>query len=205
MPVRITLEGIGLNYGPSVVLNNVSYTFENPSVTGVAGPNGSGKSTLLKIISGNLSPSRGKITFFCAGEALPEEEIYTILSFAAPYIALPGELKMKELLKFCAQLKPWRPGLDTGKVMKYSELERFRERKIVHFSSGMKQRLKLAIAILQKSSLLILDEPGTNLDDRAKQWFSDLLKKNMDDRAVVIASNEKSDLQFCSDFIHLPS
>jgi len=205
MPDRIALEKIGLNYGASVVLNSVNLTLTNPSVTGIAGPNGSGKSTLLKIISGNLSPSRGKITFHHGSNEIPEEEVFVHLSFSGPYIDLPEALKLGEFFSFCGNLKKWKEGFSTDQVLKMSGLERFKNRKISNFSSGMKQRAKLTAAILQDTSLLILDEPGTNLDTKAKSWMSELLKRYLDDRIVVIASNEGSDLEYCSRIIQLPS
>ncbi|TVR86729.1 MAG: ATP-binding cassette domain-containing protein [Saprospirales bacterium] len=205
MPDRIELEKIGLNYGASVVLNSVNLTLTNPSVTGIAGPNGSGKSTMLKIISGNLSPSRGKIIFHSGSNEIPDENIFEHLSFSAPYIDLPEALKLGEFFSFCGNLKKWKGGLNTGQVLKMSGLERFEKRKISNFSSGMKQRAKLTAAILQDTSLLILDEPGTNLDTKAKSWMYKLLKRYLDDRIVIIASNEGSDLEHCSRIIQLPS
>lgn len=112
MPDRIELEKIGLNYGASVVLNSVNLTLTNPSVTGIAGPNGSGKSTMLKIISGNLSPSRGKIIFHSGSNEIPDENIFEHLSFSAPYIDLPEALKLGEFFFLLRQSKEVERGVE---------------------------------------------------------------------------------------------
>lgn len=202
---QLQLKSIGLRYGRSVVLKSVSHCFERPCCTAIKGPNGSGKSSLLKIIAGNLTPGSGELEFSSQSGIIPQEKIFSELTYAAPYIELPGELSFREILAFCSHQKKWRNNLNIAEVIEISGLKKSVDKRIADFSSGMKQRVRLVLAILQESSLLILDEPGTNLDENARSWFLELLKKNMEDRITIIASNEAYDLQLCSSEIPLPA
>ena len=205
MPDRIELKNVGLRYGSDAVLKSINAVLETETVVGVTGPNGSGKSTLLKIISGHLSPTRGRIDFFSANIPIPVAELYHQLTFSAPYIEIPDQMKLRELLNFTSKIKPWRDGWNDDSILELSGLEKSADKKIGDFSSGMKQRTKLLISIMQQSSLLILDEPGTNLDVKAKEWYRNLLSENMKGRVVVIASNEDFDLEPANRWIQLPA
>jgi ABC-type multidrug transport system ATPase subunit len=205
MPDRIELKNIGLRYGLDAVIKSINAVIETETIVGVTGPNGSGKSTLLKILAGYLSPTKGHIKFFEGNELIPVEEIYHQLTFAAPYIEIPGQMKLQELLNFTSKIKPWREGWDNKSILELSGLEKSADKRIGEFSSGMKQRTRLLMAIMQQSSLLILDEPGTNLDSIAKKWFRKLLDQNLKNRIVVIASNESFDLEPANRWIQLPS
>ncbi len=202
---RVELEKIGLKYDRDVVLKSVTAHLHPCVVYGISGPNGSGKSTLMQIISGNLSPDRGCIQHFSNRDLIPADLVYKEMSFSAPYIRIPGALKLREVLDFSGKMKPWRNGLHSSAILALSGLEESADKKIKDFSSGMKQRVKLLLSVLQDSSLLLLDEPTTNLDDRAKAWFKDLLAAHSEDRIVLIASNETEDLDLCSEIILLPS
>lgn len=201
---QLELHNIGLRFGRSVVLKSVSHQFKLPSCTAVKGPNGSGKSSLLKIISGNLTPSSGRVSFSSQSGMIPQEKIFKEITYAAPYIALPGELSLHEMLTFCSYHKTWRNDISIPEVIDISGLKKSAHKRVADFSSGMRQRVRLILAILQESSLLLLDEPGTNLDENARAWFLGLLKRNMEGRITIIASNEAYDLQLCSSEIELP-
>ncbi|TVQ45069.1 MAG: ATP-binding cassette domain-containing protein [Saprospirales bacterium] len=205
MPDRIELKNVGLRYGLDAVLKSINAVLETDTLVGITGPNGSGKSTLLKVISGHLSPTKGRIDFFSANNKIPIAELYQQLTFSAPYIEIPDQMKLRELLSFTSKIKPWRDGLNDDSILELSGLEKSADKKIGAFSSGMKQRTKLLISIMQKSSLLILDEPGTNLDTTAKEWYLNLLSENMHGRIVVIASNEDFDLKPANRWIQLPA
>lgn len=203
---HLELEKIGVQFGRSAVLKSVSCTFHQNTISGIAGPNGSGKSTLLKIISGNLSPGKGQIQYYAqTGTTISKDDLYCHLSFSAPYMELPEELKFRELLDFVGSLSPWKDGLKTSDLLEISGLEPFADKKIKEFSSGMKQRAKLVSTILRQTDLLLLDEPTTNLDQKAKSWFFELLDQHGENRIVILASNEEGDLSICEQLIQLPS
>lgn len=202
---RIELINVGLRYDSDAVIKSINAVIETDTVVGVTGPNGSGKSTLLKIIAGHLSPTKGKVDFFSNNRRIQVSEVYKHLTFSAPYIEIPDQMRLRELLIFTSSIKPWKNGWNNHSILELSGLEKSVDKKIGEFSSGMKQRTKLLISIMQQSSILILDEPATNLDATAKEWFENLLSENMSNRIVVIASNEDFDLKPANRWIQLPS
>ncbi len=168
------------------------------------GPNGSGKSTLLKVLSGHLSPSKGAIVFK-SGETkqteIAPDHIYKSISYAAPYIELIEEFTLEEALRFHAGLRPMLPGMSLARLYDLLALPRARSKEIRFFSSGMKQRVKLALAVCSHTPALLLDEPATNLDVQGVEWYKNLIREFAADRLVVIASNDPHDAEFCP--VHL--
>ena len=195
--MQITFEGIGKRYRYEWIFKNINYQFLPGQSYAILGPNGSGKSTLLKIISGHLSPSKGTRTYLQQNAAVDVSEVYKEVSLAAPYIDLIEEMTLVEALDFHQKFKTYFNGMSVNDLLELMQLESARDKAIQYFSSGMKQRLKLALAICTKSEILILDEPTTNLDDKGAQWYLDMIQQFSKDRLVIIASNVKKDFQFC--------
>ena len=193
----IELQNTGKRYRLDWIFRAVDYTFQSGQRYAILGPNGSGKSTLLKVLSGHLSPSKGNIRFEKNGAQVASELLYQQVSYAAPYIELIEEFTLEEALHFHAKLKPLLPGLSPNHLGEILALSRARNKEIRFFSSGMKQRLKLALAICSDSPILLLDEPATNLDEQGVGWYKDLLHEYAADRLVVIASNDPHDAEFC--------
>lgn len=203
--MRIELEAVAKRYRREWILRQVNLDLQAPRRYAVTGPNGSGKSTLLKILSGHLTPSRGTIRFSRDGVLLPISDVYQELAFAAPYIELIEEYTLAEALRFHTRFKPFLPGLDQEAVIELMGLMRARDLPLNSFSSGMKQRVKLALACCTRSSLLLLDEPTTNLDAQGVAWYLDLMATYAQDRLLVVASNVATDYQFCDEIISIPA
>lgn len=197
----IRLQNTGKRYRLEWIFRGIDYTFENPGRYAVLGPNGSGKSTLLKVLSGHLSPSKGRISFEINGKITEPDVVYRSVSYAAPYIELIEEFTLEEALKFHAGLKPMLPGMTPARLYEILALPRARSKEIRFFSSGMKQRVKLALAICCDTPVLLLDEPATNLDVQGVEWYKNLIRQFAEDRLVVIASNDPHDAEFCP--VHL--
>ena len=197
--MRIELEKVAKRFRNEWILRNLSLNLSVGSSYAVTGPNGSGKSTLLKILSGHLTPSRGKVHFKAVdGKIIPVEEVYRYLSLAAPYIDLIEEFSLLEALKFHQRFKPFKPGLDKETFLELLDLPSSAQKKqIRHFSSGMKQRFKLALALCSNTSLVLLDEPTTNLDRKGVDWYLSMVHRFTSDRLLIIASNVEEDLSFC--------
>lgn len=176
-------------------------TFKAGERWAILGPNGSGKSTLLKVLSGHLTPSKGDIFFENQGVKIREESIYKKISYAAPYIELIEEFTLEEVLRFHGKLKPFLPGFSPASIYELLALPRSRQKEIRFFSSGMKQRLKLALAVCSDTPVLLLDEPATNLDVQGVEWYKNLISEYAAERLVVIASNDPHDAAFCG--LHL--
>ncbi len=201
--MEIKIDRLGKRYQHGWVFKELSFTFLQDKVYGISGRNGSGKSTFLKIISGLLSPSSGSVGYRHHDKAVLRESIYTQVSVAAPYTDLIEEYSLNEMIAFHLRFKPsfllpkvqdWIDMLDLGHAG---------SRPLIQFSSGMKQRVKLGLAMYSTSSILLLDEPTSNLDNAAKSWLFDHLKNNVTGKVVLIASNELSDFSLCSEMLHL--
>lgn len=195
--MEVTFDGVGKRYRYEWIFKNCSYQFESGKAYAILGPNGSGKSTLMKVLSGHLSPSKGQVVFKTGSENLDPNEVYRHVTFAAPYIELIEELTLMECLEFHLGFKTLRSGINTDQLPELMQLGKACDKAIRYFSSGMKQRLKLALAICSQSDLLLLDEPTTNLDEVGVNWYLDLVKQHLADRTVVVASNVAVDYSFC--------
>lgn len=170
----------------------------------MVGPNGSGKSTLMKVLSGHLSLSKGSVVFEENGHALDSDAaVYRRVSYAAPYIELIEEFSLNEAIRFHTRLRPLLPGLTAESLYDLLDLPRARNKELRFFSSGMKQRVKLALAICTDSPVLLLDEPTTNLDQNAVRWFKKMLETYAGDRLLAIASNEAGDLELCREEVNI--
>lgn len=201
--MRIELDGVGKRYRLEWILRDVSLNFEAGKQYAITGPNGSGKSTLLKILSGHLTPSKGHITFSLDGKKLDTSDIYQHLSYAAPYIDLVEELTLWEALHFHTRFKPLAAGLSPKALLELLGFEKSRNKPIRNFSSGMKQRLKLALALCSDTPLLLLDEPTTNLDKEGISWYRSLIDTYTAGRLLVVASNVDVDFEFCEERVDI--
>jgi ABC-type multidrug transport system ATPase subunit len=190
--MELLLSNIAKHFGREVVFQGLTRTLPSGSRTALLGANGSGKSTLLQVIGGALTPTEGAITHHLQGRPVPQEQVYRHVSIAAPYLGLYEDLSLREVIGFHAGFKPLRQGLTTPDVARIAYLDQALDKPVHHFSSGMKQRLKLALAILSDTPLLLLDEPASNLDAEAIAWYRDLLQQHVAGRTLVIASNRQA-------------
>jgi ABC-type multidrug transport system ATPase subunit len=197
--MHIKLTEAGKRFRFDWIFRGMTCALEPGQVCAVLGPNGSGKSTLLKVLAGHLSLSKGAVSWTHEGRQVAPEACYRQVSYAAPYIELIEEFTLGEAIDFHVRLKPLVPNMAAADLLDLLELGRARDKQIRFFSSGMKQRLKLGLAIFSDTPLLLLDEPTTNLDTTATAWFHRLLAAHTrPDRLVVVASNDPSDLSLCN-------
>ncbi len=205
--MRIELTEAAKRYRREWVLRHVNLQLSSNISYAVVGPNGAGKSTLLRLLSGYLTPSKGKVNYFDhEDKPIPVAEIYRQLTYAAPYTDLIEEFTLEEALHFQQQFKPYRARLSPLNVLEQVlDMKKHRNKPVRHFSSGMKQRLKLALAVCADSPLLFLDEPTTNLDRQGVAWYHTLLSSYQSDRLLVIASNVEEDIAFCQQRIDIQS
>jgi len=201
--MELILEDIGKRYRFDWIFRKFNYHFKAHTSYALTGPNGSGKSTLLKVLSGHLSPTKGKIQHVQNGEAIDVDNLYRQVNFAAPYIELIEELSLNEAIQFHSRFKSFRSGITASQIVERLGFQKNVDKEIKFFSSGMKQRLKLALAICSEGELLLLDEPTTNLDEEGATWYRQLIKEFQKDRLLIIASNVESDFDFCEDRISI--
>lgn len=204
MSMTIQLTDAGKRFRFDWIFRRLTYCFSSGERYALLGPNGSGKSTLMKALSGHLSLSKGKIVFEGNGQVLDPDNVYRWVSYAAPYIELIEEFTLEEALHFHARLRLLRPDCTVGHLLELLELPKARTKPLRFFSSGMKQRVKLALAICTDAPVLLLDEPTTNLDLHAVRWFKNLVQTHVSpDRLLVIASNDPGDLELCRTQINI--
>ncbi|MDR2282907.1 MAG: ATP-binding cassette domain-containing protein [Sphingobacterium sp.] len=202
--MNITLHNLGRRFNQEWIFRKIDYTFSSNQKYAILGPNGSGKSTLIKTLTGQLAPSEGTLYFSMAGVAIPIEQIYSHVSIAAPYIELIEEFTLNELLDFHFKFKSYLKGFDREAVVDLLGLGKSRNKDLKYFSSGMKQRVKLALACCSDSNLLFLDEPTSNMDLEGEAWYLDLVHKTMcPDRVLIIGSNQEKEYAFCDSFLSI--
>jgi len=155
------------------------------------------------VLSGHLSPSKGKIEFSSDGKIIGGDDVYKTVSYAAPYIDLIEEFTLKEAIDFHLQFKPFLEGLRPKDLPGLLSFSNAQDKQIRHFSSGMKQRLKLVLAICSGSTLLLLDEPTTNLDNQGIDWYRSLVERFAKGRTLVVASNVDVDFDFCEERVDI--
>ncbi len=186
------------------VFSKQDHVFVPRHICAITGKNGSGKSTLLKIIAGFISPSTGSINWRLNGKKLDRESVYKYLSMSAPYMELIEEFTLREMIQFQKKIKKFTSKLSETDIIQLSGLQENRNKPIKFFSSGMKQRAGLTLAILSASPLLLLDEPCANLDHDARSWYQTLLSQHKKNRTIIIASNHNPDeYPDCNDAISL--
>ena len=192
--LRITAEGLGKRFGRSPVVRDFAYDFAPGSVTAISGANGSGKSTLLRLLSGQLLPSSGGVRFRESGAEVPEERRYRCVSLTGPYLELVEELSGEELLAFHARVRGFRQNLQPEHLWgKLDWKKRTRRQRISSYSSGMKQRIRLLLALATDAGAVMLDEPTSNLDAEGVAWYRALVGEWRDGRTLIVASNEERD------------
>jgi ABC-type multidrug transport system ATPase subunit len=199
----IHLDKLSKRYGYQWIIHDFEAIFNANTIYGIAGNNGSGKSTLIKMLSGFLTPTSGNITYKINGKEIKVASIFPFISLSAPYTDLINEFTLAEMYGFHQKFKKLTNNLTFKEFEQKIALSGQKDKTLLHFSSGMKQKIQLALALLSDTPILLLDEPTSYLDNNAKAWFTDLLKENAKDRIVIIASNDVYDLNLCQKLLHL--
>lgn len=197
--MKITLIDAGKRFNRDWIFRHLSYEFSTGHSYAITGPNGSGKSTLLQSIAGAIGVSEGHIGY----DSIPPEHIYRHLSLAAPYLQLIEEMTVTEFLRFHAAFKPFLPGRSTAEIIRFVGLEPAAHKQIRYYSSGMKQRVRLAQALFSDTPVVLLDEPCTNLDADGIELYRRLIREIAVDRVVIVSSNDLQEYDFCEERIDI--
>lgn len=214
--MKISLTKTGKRFNRDWIFRNVTYEFTAGNAYAITGPNGSGKSTLLQVIGGAIAMSDGKIEYsknteyrtqnteaLTSKALINPDEAFRYLAIAAPYLELIEEMTAMEFLSFHTQFKPFMAGIDNKKALSIIGLEKAANKQIRYYSSGMKQRLKLAQAIFSDVPCLLLDEPCTNLDVEGINLYQQLVNDYCADRLVIVSSNDPQEYGFCKEQISI--
>jgi len=199
--MNITLQHISKRFQRYWIFKDINYSFSMPGAYALLGPNGSGKSTLLRIIAGMQSPSLGKVIYNNKEKVVANNEVFTGISFSAPGMEIVEELTLREFLDFHFSFKPMLPGFTTDKIIELTGLKDAANKPVGDYSSGMKQRVKLAQAIFSDTPVLLLDEPCTNLDQQGIEQYREWMEQYGKDRLIIVASNDAREYFFCKEQI----
>jgi len=199
----ISLQNIGRRFNREWIFRGVDYTFEDHQSYAILGPNGSGKSTLLQVLTGSLAPSAGTIAYTNNNTLINVESAYTQLSLAAPYLELIEDFTLDEMIDFHFKFKSFGEGLDKDKVIDVLGLRSSRAKMLKYFSSGMKQRTKLALAFCSDTAMLMLDEPTSNLDTQGVDWYLNLIETYAANRLTIVCSNQAHEYSFCNHLLNI--
>jgi ABC-type multidrug transport system ATPase subunit len=191
--MKIIATGIHKKFRQEWVFKALNYTFESGKSYAIIGQNGAGKSTLLKTLAQYSLPNKGKVEF----EGITED-VNKQISFAAPYSELIEEFTLPELLNFLVHINFLEAHWDFSTFTSFIELQPSETKYIKNFSSGMRQKVKLGIALAANRPILCLDEPTSNLDETAKNWFYRALESQRH-KLILIASNEQAEINLCTD------
>ena len=179
------------------IFKNLNLDLSAGDTIAITGGNGSGKSTLLKCLSGAIQLTSGAIQYQSGTTQIVEEQWFRSLALATPYLELPEEFTLSEVLSFHFQFKNPLQQRSNAEILEVLGLEKHKSKTLSQFSSGMKQRVKLALAIFSEVPFLLLDEPTTNLDKQGVTWYLDLIQQFTPNRIVMICSNDPREYDFC--------
>jgi len=200
----LTLQNLTKSFGRRLIFKKINAEFNSGNIYGFAGNNGSGKSTLAKIVAGVLSPTKGKVIHQFNNTEIISEELHKHIGFVSPYLVLYDEFTAEENLLHSLSIRGLNP--DKEKIKSFLNDFNLFDRKndlLKGYSSGMKQRVKFIFALIHNPSLLIFDEPTSNLDVEGKDTVYKLIEEESKKKIVILASNEESDLALCKTTIYI--
>lgn len=193
--MRITCTELAKRYRREVLFRQFNYTFESPGKYAILGPNSSGKSTILKIIGGVLAPTTGKV------EYSPEASSEEVFSFSSPAMELLDDFTVRELFRLHFSFR--KPRIPIEEQWERAKLQSFLDKKYSALSSGLRNKIKVALALFTDAPALLLDEPCTNFDEANTQWYLSTVQQLWADDLVIVASNQHHEYEFCTERLTL--
>ena len=201
--MQISTQNLGKKFSNEWIFRNLNETFQSGESYTFVGSNGSGKSTLLQVLSGYIPHSEGVINYEFDGKTIEIDNFYKHLIIAAPYLELIEDFTLSELLAFHIKFKPLKNNLSVPDFMDFIELPKAKNKELKFFSSGMKQRVKLGLAFQSDCGILMLDEPTSNLDAQATEWYFRNVQEYSKNRLLFICSNQPSEYEFCKNILNI--
>ncbi len=197
--LHIHVTNAGKKFGKEWIFRHINLEIVPGEKIVILGLNGSGKSTLLQALTGYLTLNEGAVVYTENAKKIEEELMYNAISLASPYLELVEDFTLREQIEHAAVYKPFLNHLTANAVIELSGLAPHSEKYIRLFSSGMKQRLKLVLAILADAPVLFLDEPTTNLDATVIDWYKKMIADYATHKTIIVCSNSiKDEYDFCT-------
>ncbi len=203
--MRITFSDAGKRFNRDWIFRHFTYTFNPGESYAITGPNGSGKSTLLQSLGGSMEVSEGSASWSISRKTanagfsdVDKESVHQFVAMAAPYLELIEEMTATEFLQFHSRFKKLAEGHEIGEILAIVDLGKAGDKQIRYYSSGMKQRVKLAQAFFSAVPILLLDEPCTNLDESGYRLYNKLIEQYGTGKTIVVSSNDTNEYAFCN-------
>lgn len=201
--LKIHLEVASKRFQYEWIFKNLSLELTQGNSLAITGSNGSGKSTLLKCLCGAIPITSGKIDYTLDQKLISENDWFSYLTISAPYMEVPEEFSLEELLNFHFKFKKPLNGISSKEIIEELYLTQHISKPVAQFSSGMKQRLKLGLALFSDVPLIFLDEPTSNLDKKGIDWYQEMIRLYCKNRIMVVCSNDPREYTFCEQKIVL--
>jgi heme exporter protein A len=203
--VSITAAGMTKNFNHNIIFQNISFSLISPSSLAITGKNGTGKSTLSKIIAGLISTTRGSVSYTLNKKNIDIEVFKHHIGFVSPYLNFYDEFTALENLQILSRIRTaaCKDEDRMKEILSLVDLWQRRDDLTGTFSSGMKQRLKYAFALLHNPALLILDEPTSNMDNEGIEFVRHIVKQQKKQGVLIIATNKKNETNWCDQEVHL--
>lgn len=197
---HLSATGLSKQFGRRVLFRDLALRLEGGDTLAITGANGSGKSTLLQVLAGLQAPSAGTVRLALGEHEVEREDQPLHMGFVAPYLNVYDEFTARENLAFIAQARRQRGAEERISALLARVGLGGREDDFVRtFSSGMRQRVRFAAALLAEPSVLLLDEPGSNLDAPGRALVEDLVhSQRQRGGIVVIATNAEHEAALCA-------
>ncbi len=197
----LSVDGLCMRYADREIFRDLSFTLDSGEVLAVTGENGIGKSTLLRILARLERPTNGCSTLIGEnGRAVPDASYRNAVGYTAPSVRLYGMFTVEETLAMSGSLRGTRiPATVIAQECARVGLSDRRNDPVSALSTGLVQRLKLAVAVVHRPTLLLLDEPSSNLDEAGRRVVGQILEDHRSRGGVAcLATNDTQDLAFCS-------
>ncbi len=196
--MEILVQNLSKKFRQEFVIRQFNYTFQSGNSYAITGPNGSGKSTLLQLLAQFTLPNTGTVEM----SGVDPDLVYSQITYAAPYVELIEEYTLAEHLEILSKNNYLPSSITLETLERFIDLQPGRYKLIKNYSSGMRQKIKLGFALLSERPVLLLDEPTTNFDEQAKNWFFERLEQQRN-KLIIIASNEAREINFCQEKISI--
>jgi heme exporter protein A len=203
--IFMTATDIAKDFNRRTIFRDISFSLSSPSSLAITGKNGAGKSTLSKILAGLIGSTRGSITYMLDDKQVGIEEFKHYIGFVSPYLNLYDEFTAMENLQLLSRIRATTQQ-NEGRMKELLSLVNLWQRRddlVGTFSSGMKQRLKYAFALLHNPMVLILDEPTSNLDEDGIEFVQRMVKQQKEEGVLIVATNDKEEAGWCAQEIHV--
>ena len=203
--VIIAATGVAKDFNRRPIFRDISFSLSSPSSLAITGKNGAGKSTLSKILAGLVSSTRGSIAYTLNDKQVGIEEFKHDIGFVSPYLNLYDEFTALENLQLLSRIRATTQQNEVRmkELLNLVNLWKRRDDLVGTFSSGMKQRLKYAFALLHNPIVLILDEPTSNLDEEGIEFVQRIVKQQKEEGVLIVATNDKEEAGWCAQEIHV--